>query len=136
MKKRIWVLLLPIVTIVLQILPYGAVLNFANPDGPPWRKTFSYFSFVPFGYANFAPFLTAITTCIVFVLLIAYFFTGKYTVMKVARILLLVAVVLSLCPLFYGLKFFSVVGGFITATLIAEAVLLFVFVKGAQKQKS
>ena len=61
MKKRLLYLFLPIVTLILEILPYGAVCNFANPEGKPWRMTFSYFDLTPFGYANFAPFLTAIT---------------------------------------------------------------------------
>lgn len=134
MKKRIWVLLLPIIAIVLQILPYGAVLNFGNPDGLPRRETFSYFSLVPFGYANFAPLLTSIATCLVFALLNVYCFTGKYTIIKITKILLLVATVLSLCPLIYGLTYFSIVGGLITATLFSELVLLYVLFKRMHRQ--
>ena len=33
MKKRWLYLILPLVTLVLEILPYGAVCNFANPEG-------------------------------------------------------------------------------------------------------
>ena len=56
MKKRLLYLILPLVTVILELLPYGAVCNFMNPEGDPWRETFSYFSLTPFGYANFAPF--------------------------------------------------------------------------------
>ncbi len=133
MKKKMLYLILPIITLILEILPYGAVCNFANPEGEPWRKTFSYFDLTPFGYANFAPFLTAIITCAVFVLLLVYLFTNTYTVMTIAKGLLCVGVVCSLCPLFYGISFFSVTGALITLSLIAELTVLFVTVKATGK---
>ena len=126
MKKRLLYLILPIITIILGILPYGAVCNFANPEGNPWRKTFSYFDLTPFGYANFAPFLTAIITCAVLVLLAVYLLTDKQRLIKIVKLLLGIGVVLSLCPLFYGIDFFSIVGAMITVSLVAELVLLFI----------
>ena len=53
--------------LVLELLPNGVVLNFANPEGAPWRKTYSYFSLTPFGYANFGPFITSVLTCILII---------------------------------------------------------------------
>ena len=129
MKKRFTYLLLPIVTLILEILPYGAVCNFANPEGDPWRETFSYFDLTPFGYANFAPFLTAIITCVILALLLAYPFTGKTKTITVTKVLLCVGVVLSLCPLLFGINYFSIVGALITVSLIAELILLFVAAK-------
>ena len=129
MKKRLLYLIFPIVTLILEILPYGAVCNFVNPEGDPWRKTFSYFDLTPFGYANFAPFLTAITTCVMLVLLLLYLFTDKTKIITSTKVLLCVGVVLSLCPLLFGTNFFSVVGALITTSLIAELVLLFVAIK-------
>ena len=126
MKKRLLYLILPIITIILEILPYGAVCNFANPEGKPWRKTFSYFDLTPFGYANFAPFLTAISTCTVLVLLAVYLITDKQRLISAVKLLLGIGVVLSLCPLFYGIDFFSIVGAMITVSLVAELVLLFI----------
>ena len=134
MKKRLLYLLLPIVTLILEILPYGAVCNFANPEGEPWRETFSYFDLTPFGYANFAPLLTAITTCAVLALLLLYLFTDKRPIKAAARVLGCVGTVLSLCPLLYGVSFFSVVGAWITISFIAEAALLFA-VKVPSKQE-
>ena len=129
MKKRLLYLIFPIITLILEILPYGAVCNFANPEGDPWRKTFSYFDLTPFGYANFAPFLTAIITCVVLAFLLVYLFTGKTKTIKVAKVLLCVGVVLSLCPLLFGINYFSIVGALISASLIAELVLLLVAAK-------
>lgn len=129
MKKRLLCLILPIMTLFLEILPYGAVCNFANPEGAPWRKTFSYFDPLPFGYANFAPLLTAIVTCVIFVLLLCYLFTGKRRLITATKPLLGIGVVLSLCPLLYGVRFFSVVGALITVSLIAEWLLIGLAVK-------
>ena len=127
--KRLLYMILPIVTLILEILPYGAVCNFANPEGEPFRRTFSYFSLVPYGYTNFAPFLTAITTCVVIALLFMYALNGKYRTVKYAKILVCIAVVLSLCPLFFGIHYFSVVGALITASLVGELILIWLTVK-------
>ena len=107
MKKRASYLLLPVIALILEILPYGAVCNFANPEGEPWRRTFSYFDLTPFGYANFAPFLTALATCVVLVLLLVYVFADKPSVIKAAKGVLGVAAVLSLCPLLFGISSFT-----------------------------
>ena len=42
-KITIMTLVILIVILVLEILPYGAVLHFGNPEGEPFRETFSYF---------------------------------------------------------------------------------------------
>ena len=124
MKKRLLYLILPSVTLILEILPYGAVCNFANPEGEPWRKTFSYFDLTPFGYANFTPLLTAIITCLIFVLLVIYYIKGNVRTAIRAKNILCVAVVMSLGPLVFGITYFSFVAGLITLSLVAELLLL------------
>ena len=124
MKKRLLYLILPIVTLILEILPFGAVCNFANPEGEPWRKTFSYFDLTPFGYANFAPLLTAIITCLILVLIVVYCIKGNVRMAVKAKNILFVAVVVSLGPLVFGVRYFSLVGGLITVSLAAELLLL------------
>ena len=133
MKKRAFCFVLPVITLLLELLPYGAVCNFADPEGAPLRKTFSYFDLTPFGYANFAPFLTALVTCVVFVLLLAYFVKGNTRIRAVAVWALWAGAVLSLCPLLYGVRFFSVVGALISASLIAELIFLLVTEKSPTK---
>lgn len=129
MKKR-WVhLLLPVATSVLELLPYGAVCNFANPEGKPWRRTYSYFDLTPFGYANFAPFLTAAFTCVVIALLLSYVFVGKHQLAAIAKKFLVVTFALSLCPLVLGIEYYSVVGLLITLCLFAEVVWLSVEIR-------
>ena len=124
MKKRLLYVLLPIVTLILEILPYGAVCNFANPEGEPFRKSFSYFDLTPFGYANFAPLITAVITCIVFLLVVIFCITGNPKWALKARNILYVGAAFSLGPLVLGVRFFSIVGALITVSLVAELLVI------------
>ena len=124
MKKRFLHLIFPAAALILEILPYGAVCNFANPEGEPWRETFSYFSLVPFGYAHFFPFLTAVLTCIICGVMAIYCLNGSNKIKSAAKTLLFIGTALSLCPLVLGISFFSVMGAFITLSLAAELALL------------
>ena len=131
MKKRFLYSILPTVTLILEVLPYGAVCNFADGEGKHLRETFSYFDLTPFGYANFAPLITAILTCIGLLLLILYCITGKHGLLKVSRNVFCVCAVISLGPLMFGINYFSVVGAIITASLIVELLLLHLAVKAS-----
>ena len=124
MKKRFVYLVLPIITLILEVLPYGAVCIFASSPTDRIRETFSYFDLTPFGYANFAPFLTALITCLIFILLLIYWLKGNTVFAIKAKNILFVATVMSLGPLVFGLSYFSVVGALITIYLIAELLLL------------
>ena len=121
MKKKITILCILLCTLVLEILPYGAVCNFGNPEGPPYRKTYSYFSLTPYGYANFAPLITAVLTCVLLlVVLIAIVF--KKELGKRTAIFAGITSLISLCPMLYGSNYFSVVGAMISLCLIAVTV--------------
>ena len=133
MKKRLMYLALPVLTLILEILPYGAVCNFANPEGEAWRRTYSYFDLTPFGYANFAPLLTALLTCLIIVLTVIFVIKGKTSVATAAKYILLAATVISLGPLLLGREYFSVTGSFITAALAAQLLLLQFTVKKQAK---
>lgn len=129
MKKRLLLLIAPVVALILELLPYGAICNFANPEGEPWRKTFSYFDPTPFGYANFSPFLSALATCAMLLLLSLYCFFNKEKVFKTVKVTAAIAFVLSLCPLLLGVAYYSVIGGLITIALGAELLFLLAFEK-------
>ena len=62
--KKVCLAVLPALTIVLELLPLGAVCIFATSPTERVKETFSYFSLTPFGYANFAPLITAILTVV------------------------------------------------------------------------
>ena len=125
--KRLLYLIFPVITLILEILPYGAVCNFANPEGDPWRITYAYFDLTPFGNANFAPFLTALATCVALLLLGIYVFTGEKGLLSKVKIVIAVAFALSLCPLLFGVSYYSLVGGFITFSLAVEFVIICLF---------
>lgn len=118
--KKIRLLILPIITIILQILPCGAVLVFAPSPTERERETFSYFNLTPFGYANFAPFITALLTCII--LLLALISIKLEKMRKAVFWLSLTTAIISLLPLVFGKDYYSVVGGIITITLVIESV--------------
>ena len=130
MKMRLKYLILPVISLILEIIPYGAVLNFMLPSMTegvsPLRskELYSYFDLTPYGYGNFAPLITAILTCVVLLLISIYCVTGKQQWAIRTKNLLYVCVVISLGPLVLGIDFFSVVGALITISLIAELALL------------
>lgn len=124
MKKRILYLLLPIITLILEILPYGAVCNFAMGPDQSKRELFSYFDLVPFGYANFAPLLTALGTCALLLVLVLYCLLGKKGLLAAAKMILCIIGALSFGPLLFGLRYFSVVGLLISLSLLAQLLLL------------
>lgn len=130
MKKKLFMLCTTLTALVLEILPYGAVCNFANPEGKPWRRTYSYFDMTPFGYANFAPFIVAILTCILIALLVISILAKKQ-MRKPLLYVSTISAVLSLAPLLYGIEFFSIVGAFISIALFGTAAVS-AFVKGKE----
>ena len=66
--KKVCLAVLPALTIALELLPLGAVCIFATSPTERVKETFSYFSLTPFGYANFAPLITATLTVAIFLL--------------------------------------------------------------------
>ena len=125
MKKKFIILCTTLIALVLEILPYGAVCNFANPEGEPWRRTYSYFDLTPFGYANFAPFIVALLTCVLVILIVVSLVSKKEMKAPILAVSA-IATVLSLAPLLYGIRFFSVVGAFITVALALTTVIAFI----------
>lgn len=115
-KKSLFVVL-PLATLILELLPNGVVLNFANPEGEPWRRTYSYFSLTPFGYANVGPFITAILTCILLVLVAVYLFKPRNGLNTAILNVSGFATAASLMPLMFGFDYITVIGVIITLLL-------------------
>ena len=128
-KYRFLTLIFPVIAVILEILPFGAVLNFALDGGTNIRRLYSYFSLVPYGNANFAPFLCAILTCALVVLCVIYTASGRDVMLKHISILSLCTTVISLCPILYGIKYFSRLGAFISLTLALQTALCFYLFK-------
>lgn len=129
MKRRtisIWLALAAaVVAVVLEALPYGAVLNFANPEGEPLRELYSYFDMTPFGYANFGPMLTALGTVAAAVLYLAAALSRRRGLAMAGAVTNVCAVITSLMPLMFGLDSYPLLALGVTLTLAGAAVLGF-----------
>ena len=121
-KLKIFLLVSIIVSIILEALPYGAVCNFATPE-KTIRTLFSYFDLTPFGYANFGPFLTACLTCVLLLLSVLMIISDKPVINKVATI------ITSFMPLMFGVSYYSVIGGIISALMIIQFVIIMIIKK-------
>ncbi len=108
-----------VILIFLEALPVGAVLNFVEDGGETVRKTFSYFSLVPYGYANFGPFLTAVLTVILTVFTSISLFISKRWLRTACTLLSAAAVITSLLPLVFGAGYFTPAAVIITVILLA-----------------
>lgn len=104
MKKRLLLLIAPIITLILEALPFGVKMDFATAEGTITRYT-SYFDTMPYGYAKFSPLITAILSCVILTLMIIYCYKGKRALLKTTKVLLYIATVLSVCPFLTGFCF-------------------------------
>lgn len=131
MKKSLFykltIIILLIIVLILEILPNGAVLNFSTSQGELTRKTYSYFSLTPFGYANFGPFLTAISTVLLLLLMLLFLLKENSLIFKTINFISVASLTFSLLPLIQDIKYFSVTGIFISLILAIEILILFVF---------
>ncbi len=117
MKKKLALILLPLAAIALEALPGGTVMYFGNPDGEPFRSTCSYFDPIHWGYADFAPNLVAVLTCVLLALTVLWVVTKKE---RRHPILAGCTFLLSLLPLFFSATPISVA---VSLILAATAML-------------
>ena len=120
-KQPIIVFAVSIAILVLELLPYGAVLNFANAEGEVLRSTYSYFDLTPYGYANFGPFITAILTCILLMTSFVNLLVDSRKLRASIRIVSVVALLASLAPL--PINCYSVWGGTISLLLLLVFII-------------
>lgn len=116
-------IVLQLAALILELLPYGAVLIFA--PGPTERVTelYSYFQLELVGYGNFAPFLTgALTIAVILLGIIAFCRYEKARKCKnAAFVCTVIAAALSLVPLLlFGRAYMTTTSYLITALLAAS----------------
>lgn len=113
-----------LIAVALEALPYGATLIFVpSPNENVIVNHYSYFDVTTFGYANFAPLITAILTVILTIAVFAMIFVKKLNVkinFALLSVIILTAII-SVCPIFYGLDYVTVTGIFITLSIAASA---------------
>lgn len=137
MRKKMHLanLIIAAVIIILESLPYGAVLSFGEPasDGSIkfLRRTYSYFDLTPFGYGNFCPLLTAVLSCVLLIIIVIALFTHKPILYEGAFAVSIFALLTSLIPLLSSIAGYAVCGLAISLLLAAEVVLFW-----AEKRKT
>lgn len=119
--KKISLILIPIIAIVLETLPSGVVMMFAASPSERVAETFSYFSLLPLGYANFVPLFVAIITCII--LLLALISLKKINFVKYVFLLSLTGIIFSIMPIMAGIDYLTYPGVGISLLLTIECVL-------------
>lgn len=126
--KKILLSILALVVLILELLPGGVVLRFANPEGEPWVKTYSYFNMTPFGYANFGPFITAVMTCVLIVLIIIAWFKYSRGLNVAIKSVTAFATVTSLMPIMFGVEYLTGIG--VAISILLGTILGVCFVRG------
>ena len=128
MKKTVltvFLFLLPLAALILEVLPYGAVLVFgtqgAGGEIEAIRTLTSYFDPLLIGYANFGPPLAFFLTCALLLCGIALLF--KTEACLALSVIAVFAFTASILPLIYGISYLSVLGIAVSLLLGAEAVL-------------
>lgn len=120
----------PAAAVILELLPFGAVLRFGQPDGEPIRQTFSYFSLLPFGYANFWPLITAALSCVLLILAVAATIRPAKRLYRAGGNVAAVAALISIGPwVKFGADYVTLVGAGITLALAAHTVLMICLIK-------
>lgn len=126
--KRLRFLVLPLAALVLEAMPFSAVMLFAvqGDDGAIEyiRRPTSYFSLPPFGYADFGPLLTALLSCLLLTLTVWLCVRPGTGIYKAVLTVNALAVITSLLPLFLGTAFYSFAGAVISVALTAQLLYL------------
>ncbi|MBQ4112853.1 MAG: hypothetical protein IJD38_08660 [Clostridia bacterium] len=125
-RKRPFVLLAITVTIlILELLPYGAVLEFAHmsPDLTLgyYEQHFSYFDPIVYGYGHIGPLITAVSTCILAVFAVVAVFLEGRAVRIALRVASLLTLLFSLTPMLTGC--YSPVGMAISVLLLVTCII-------------
>lgn len=124
-KQSIIVFAVLIVILVLELLPYGIVLEFAHisPDLSIsyYEQHFSYFDLIVYGYGNVGALFTAILTCVLLVISIINLLVDNDKIKTTIKIVSLIALVASLAPLI--VNSYSVLGGAISILLLSVFII-------------
>lgn len=124
-KRSFFLLAITILTLILELLPYGAVLEFAHMSPELtlgyYEEHFSYFDPIMYGYGHFGPLLTAVSTCILAVFAVVAVFLEGRAVQIALRVASLLTLLFSLTPLLTGC--YSLVSGAISALLLVTCII-------------
>ena len=124
-KRSFFLLAITILTLILELLPYGAVLEFAHmsPDLTLsyYEQHFSYFDPMVYGHGHFGPLLTVVLTCILAVFAVVAVFLEGRTIWIALRVVSVLTLLCSLTPMLTGC--YSPVGMAISAFLVVTCII-------------
>ena len=129
--KRILLAAVAAMALVLEALPWSAVLTVAD-KGETRRHYCSCFDPTPFVGRNFGPLFTAVASVVLAVAVLIFFFRGKG--LSFLQVVAGAAFVCSLFPLFGGAGSVCVLGVILSAVLLSETVLSFLPLPDARKK--
>ena len=115
---------LSFLAIIFELLPIGAISYDyqCNGDDIP-ALVYSYFSLTPYENGNVGPFLTAILTCVIFLLALVYLYYRKPFLRWIIAALSAAAVVTSILPIVsLGSYHYSIIGLFVSLLLLGELI--------------
>ena len=125
--KKIITAVLPVLMLIAEILPVGAVLVFKVPTETgteTLRMTYSYFDLTPMGYANVGPLFCAVfSVFLILSVVLLLIFPSKKTRLA-AQCFCIMTFVFSVLPIMFGAEYLSVAGAVITALSVAEFFIL------------
>ena len=112
----------PAAALLLEFLPWGVRMDFANAEGAPFREFYSYFDLLPVGYADVFPILVACSTCILLLAVSFYSCRGSRGPLLTG----LTAAVLGFAACIFQLLFspLTLIGVFVTLLMGAEIAYL------------
>ena len=125
-RKRPFVLLaITVMILILEIIPYGAVLEFAHmsPDLTLsyYEQHFSYFDPMVYGHGHFGPLITAVLTCMLAVITVIAVFFENRAVRIALRVVSVLTLLCSLTPMLT--ECYSPVGMAISAFLLVTCII-------------
>ena len=124
-KRSFFLLAITILTLILELLPYGAVLEFAHVSPELtlgyYEEHFSYFDPIVYGYGVFGPLLTAVLTCLLAVVTVISVFLENRAVRMALRVVSVLTLLCSLTPMLTGC--YSPVGMAISALLLVTCII-------------
>ena len=124
-KRSFFLLAITILTLILELLPYGAVLEFAHmsPDLTLsyYEQHFSYFDPMVYGHGHFGPLITAVLTCMLAVITVIAVFFENRAVRIALRVVSVLTLLCSLTPMLTGC--YSPVGMAISALLLVTCII-------------
>ena len=120
---KISLLITLLIILVLEILPFGVIMDFKKPDSEPYTKTFSYFDLTPFAYSNIYPFVTALVTVFLTVFAVLLVFFRKTGFSSALVFLSVIGLTFSVISLFNGTEQFPWIGLAISILLLLSGII-------------